>query len=195
MVQRRDLMGGGLVAGLASLMATSAEAAPAAADTDDETANAVNRFREVYERQLEQVYDARWKGVTKVRQQQRTWLLATRKYPDFIEIGLDVWDNVYDWHVAYQQAAERAAPGRWTLWDGVHVHDLAAPVGSEPRVRRVPVRHRRPGSHALSAFRLLGALAGLAAQHREQHQRAISAPLEAVRSASRYRDERTGRDA
>ena len=103
MVQRRDLMGGGLVAGFASLMATSAEATPAAADSD-ETANAVNRFREVYERQLEQVYDARWKGVTKVRQQQRTWLLATRKYPDFIEIGLDVWDNIYDWHVAYQQA-------------------------------------------------------------------------------------------
>ena len=117
MVQRRDLMGGGLVAGLASLMATSAAAAPAAADNDDETANAVNRFREVYERQLEQVYDARWKGVTKVRQQQRTWLLATRKYPDFIEIGLDVWDNVYDWHVAYQQAlsVQRLADGRYGM--------------------------------------------------------------------------------
>ena len=116
MVQRRDLMGGGLVAGLASLMATSAEATPAAADSD-ETANAVNRFREVYERQLEQVYDARWKGVTKVRQQQRTWLLATRKYPDFIEIGLDVWDNIYDWHVAYQQAVsvQRLADGRYGM--------------------------------------------------------------------------------
>ena len=79
--------------------------------------DAVNRFREVYERQLEQVYDARWKGVTKVRQQQRTWLLATRKYPDFIEIGLDVWDNVYDWHVAYQQAlsVQRLADGRYGM--------------------------------------------------------------------------------
>ena len=117
MVQRRDLMGGGLVAGLASLMATSADAAPAAAGTDDETANAVNRFREVYERQLEQVYDARWKGVTKVRQQQRTWLLATRKYPDFIEVGLDVWDNIYDWHVVYQQPlnVSRLADGRYAM--------------------------------------------------------------------------------
>lgn len=117
MVQRRDLVGGGLVAGLTSLMATSADAAPAAADGDDETAIAVNRFREAYERQLEQVYDARWKGVTRVRQQQRTWLLATRKYPDFIEIGLDVWDNVYDWHVAYQQplSVQRLADGRYGM--------------------------------------------------------------------------------
>src|SRR5262245_799735 len=103
MVQRRDLMGGGLIAGFASMMATTAEAAPAAADGDEETALAINRFREAYERQFEQVYDARWNGVTKVRQQQRTWLLATRKYPDFLEVGLDVWDNVYDWHVVYQQ--------------------------------------------------------------------------------------------
>jgi hypothetical protein len=98
-------------------MAASAEAAPAAADGDDETASAINRFREVYERQLEQVYDARWKGVTKVRQQQRTWLLATRKYPDFIEIGLDVWDNVYDWLVVYQQplSVQRLADGRYGM--------------------------------------------------------------------------------
>jgi hypothetical protein len=117
MFQRRELMGGWLVAGIASLMATNAEAAPAAADGDEETAIAVNRFREVYERQLEQVYDARWKGVIKVRQQQRTWLLATRKYPDFIEIGLDVWDNVYDWHVVYQQpmSVQRLADGRYGM--------------------------------------------------------------------------------
>jgi len=43
--------------------------------------------------------------------------LATRKYPDFIEIGLDVWDNVYDWHVAYQQAlsVQRLADGRYGM--------------------------------------------------------------------------------
>ena len=117
MVQRRDLVGGGLMAGFASLMATSADASPAAADGDEETALAVDRFREVYERQLEQVYDARWKGVTKVRQQQRTWLLATRKYPDYLEVGLDVWDNVHDWHVVYQQpmSVQRLTDGRYGM--------------------------------------------------------------------------------
>lgn len=116
MVQRRDLVGGGLVAGLTSLMATGSETSLAAAD-DDLTANAVNRLRETYERQLGLVYGERWKGVTRVRQQQRTWLMSTRKYPDFIEIGLDVWDNVYDWHVAYQQPLNvtRLADGRYAM--------------------------------------------------------------------------------
>ena len=116
MVQRRDLVGGGLVAGLASLMAPRAEAANAVAD-DEASAAAIDRFREAFERQFDQVYSAKWRGVSRVRQQQRTWMLATRKYPDFIEIGLDVWDNVYDWHVAYQQPLNvvRLSDGRYAM--------------------------------------------------------------------------------
>jgi hypothetical protein len=44
-------------------------------------------------------------------------MMATRKYPDFLEIGLDVWDNVYDWHVTYQQPlnVNRLADGRYAM--------------------------------------------------------------------------------
>ena len=113
MVQRRDLMGGGLVAGLASMMSPSAEAAV----DDDQSTQAINRFRETVERQFEQSYSSRWRGVSSVRQQQRTWLQATRKYPDFIEIGLHVWDNIWDWHVVYQQPLNvtRVADGRYAM--------------------------------------------------------------------------------
>jgi hypothetical protein len=115
MVERRDLMGGGLVAGLATLMTPGVEAA-ATAD-DGASATAIDRFRDSFERQFEQVYTAKWKGVSRVRQQQRTWLMATRKYPDFLEIGLDVWDNIYDWHVAYQQPlnVSRLTDGRYAM--------------------------------------------------------------------------------
>ena len=113
MVQRRDLVGGGLVAGLASMMSPAAEAAV----DGEESTQASNRFRETVERQFEQVYSARWRGVSRVREQQRTWLRATRKYPDFIEIGLDVWDNIWDWHVVYQQPLNvtRVADGRYAM--------------------------------------------------------------------------------
>jgi hypothetical protein len=117
MVQRRDLVGGGLVAGLAAtFMSPSAEAA-APDDESQASARAINRFREAFERQFDEVYSSKWRGVSRVRQQQRTWILATRKYPDFIEIGLDVWDNVYDWHVAYQQplSVTRIADGRYAM--------------------------------------------------------------------------------
>ena len=115
MVQRRDLVGGGLVAGLASMMAPAAEA-DAAVD-DEQSTTAINRLRETFERQFDQVYSSRWRGVSRVREQQRTWLMSTRKYPDFIEIGLDVWDNIWDWHVVYQQPLNvtRVADGRYAM--------------------------------------------------------------------------------
>lgn len=115
MVQRRELVGGGLVAGLATLMTSSAEAAPAS--DDEQTAGAIHRLRESFERQFDQVYSDKWRGVSRVRKQQRTWMLATRRYPDFLEIGLDVWDNVYDWHVAFQQTLNvtRLADGRYAM--------------------------------------------------------------------------------
>jgi hypothetical protein len=112
-MQRRDLVGGGMVAGLASMMAPAAEAS---AD-DEQSTQAINRLRETFERQFEQSYSARWRGVSRVRQQQRTWMQATRKYPDFIEVGLDVWDNIWDWHVVYQQPLNvtRVADGRYAM--------------------------------------------------------------------------------
>jgi hypothetical protein len=114
MVQRRDLVGGGLVAGFASMMTSSTEAA--AAD-DGSSTQAINQLRETFERQFEQAYTSRWRGVSRVREQQRTWMKATRKYPDFIEIGLDVWDNIWDWHVVYQQPLNvtRVADGRYAM--------------------------------------------------------------------------------
>jgi hypothetical protein len=115
MVQRRDLVGGGLVAGLASMMVPAVEA-DAAVD-DEQSTTAINRLRETFERQFDQVYSSRWRGVSRVREQQRTWLMSTRKYPDFIEIGIDVWDNIWDWHVVYQQplSVTRVADGRYAM--------------------------------------------------------------------------------
>ena len=42
---------------------------------------------------------------------------STQKYPDFIEIGIDVWDNIYDWHVVHQQPVNmtRTSDGRYAM--------------------------------------------------------------------------------
>ena len=55
--------------------------------------------------------------VSAVREAQRLFLRANAKYPDFIEVGLDVWQAVYDWHVRWQQpmSVGRDAGGRYTL--------------------------------------------------------------------------------
>jgi len=103
--------------GLAALAAPRAEAAAAAADDDGQSASAINRLRETVERQFSEVYSSKWRGVARVRQQQHMWMQSSRKYPDFIEIGIDVWDNVYDWHVAFQQPLNvtRLADGRYAM--------------------------------------------------------------------------------
>jgi hypothetical protein len=116
MVERRALVGGGLVAGLSSLVGESSAAA-AADDDNQKISGSIDRLRQTFESQFDQSYASLWRGISRVRQQQRQWMRSTQKFPDFIEIGLDVWDNVYDWHVAHQQPISmgRATDGRYTM--------------------------------------------------------------------------------
>lgn len=60
MVRRRELVSGGIVAGLATLTASSSEVAPAF--DDEKTAHAISRLRESFERQLDQVYPGSGEG-------------------------------------------------------------------------------------------------------------------------------------
>ena len=52
-----------------------------------------------------------------VRDQIKTFLRQAGKYPDYIEVGTDVWHQVYDWHVRYQQpmTITRNAEGRYMI--------------------------------------------------------------------------------
>ena len=45
------------------------------------------------------------------------YLADGRLDPDFIEVGIEVWENVYDWHVRHQQpiGATRTADGRYVM--------------------------------------------------------------------------------
>lgn len=115
MVERRNLMGGGLAAGLAALVVGGeAEAATAAQRDDDrEVSRELRELRET----IEGNFSRPWRIIARVREQQRIWLRANHKYPDFIEVGADVWDALYDWHVRFQQPINvtRVADGRYVM--------------------------------------------------------------------------------
>ena len=120
MVERRAVMGSGLIAGLsAAFMGEPAAAAAAAVASDDslQISGSIDQLRKTVEGQFDQSYSSLWRGVARFRQQQRTWIRSTMKYPDFIEIGIDVWENLYDWHVTHQQPISmgRAADGHYTM--------------------------------------------------------------------------------
>src|SRR5687767_8370515 len=114
MVERRNLMGGGLAAGLAALVAGNE--AEAAAQRDGDSLQ-VSREIDDLRQSIEGIDQRPWARVYQVRTQQQIWLRANHKYPDFIEIGYNVWDGLYDWHVRYQQSINvtRSADGRYLM--------------------------------------------------------------------------------
>src|SRR3954469_14246251 len=104
MVERRQIIGGGLAAGFASLTA-AAPAAAAQRGGDDMTAvaNAIDQLRMAIQGQFDACELGPCAEIASIRQQQRVFMRATQKYPDFIEVGIDIWESVYDWHVKHQQ--------------------------------------------------------------------------------------------
>jgi hypothetical protein len=112
MMGRRDVVGGGLL-GLSALFETGSEAAAAQRTDNEEVAREIDELRQALERRLDPAFDE----LREIRQQQRTFLKASQKFPDFIEIGIDVWERVYDWHVRNQVPATiaRRDDGRYTM--------------------------------------------------------------------------------
>ena len=55
--------------------------------------------------------------LARIREQQRIFLKANQKFPDFIEVGIGVWENVVDWHIRHQQplSLSRSAEGRYIM--------------------------------------------------------------------------------
>ena len=55
--------------------------------------------------------------VAQLRQLQRTFLESSRKFPNFIEVGIDVWERVHDWQLETRHAARlaRQPDGRYAL--------------------------------------------------------------------------------
>ena len=58
--------------------------------------------------------------IAQVRIRQFDYLKAQGKFPDFIEVGTDVWTAVYDWHVRFLQPMTlgRDGNGHYTIMLG-----------------------------------------------------------------------------
>jgi hypothetical protein len=99
MVERRDVIGGGLAAGVAALLGGEpAQAAQRSSASDDpDTARAVDALRTMLVHQHESP------DVDQIRAQQRMFLKTSQKFPDFIDVGIDVWEHMHDWHVKNRQ--------------------------------------------------------------------------------------------
>ena len=129
MLARRRMLGTTLFGGLlgsaipASLSARSRtaadpEAGPSEQSTqmsDSQVTKIVDALKDV-SRAIEAPPGA-FVEILPIRQKQMDYLRSTNKFPDFIDVGLDVWFAVHDWHIKHlqQPALGRDASGRYTI--------------------------------------------------------------------------------
>jgi len=115
MVERRDVIGGGLAAGLVAAFSGPAGAQARRDPTEDvaelKVADAIDKLRQLIEHQHESA------EVSQIRSQQRIFLKANQKFPDFIDVGIDVWERMEDWHVKTRQPLTivRTNDGRYEM--------------------------------------------------------------------------------
>ena len=119
MVSRRTVLGGtALGSALAAftpepaLAAGAADAVQASSDRAiEEVAKAIMALQNEVRRT-----DSFWE-ITLVREPIKTFLRLSGKFPDYIEVGTDIWQQVYDWHVRYRQPLNLAkdGQGRYTI--------------------------------------------------------------------------------
>lgn len=85
------------------------------ADVSDQTARDLVRAVEQIRNEL-QVHRS-FTELDAVREAQKLFLKTSGKFPDFIDVGMDVWYRAYDWHLKWQQPLQigRDASGRYTM--------------------------------------------------------------------------------
>jgi hypothetical protein len=116
MIDRRRLL---TVSGLlAALTPAEAVAAPAGQQLSPQaTQDIVNSLKDI---RTAIAADMSFAEIAPVRAKQLDYLKANGKFPDFIDVGSDIWYAVHDWHIRLQQSLVfgRDTVGRYTLMLG-----------------------------------------------------------------------------
>jgi hypothetical protein len=120
MLTRRALLTGGVLAGTVSGVGAG-PADPAEAEqgsssgrsTDERTVKVLEEIRD----EMRMDAGGQAGSLEIIRSLQRDFLKGRGKFPDFIEIGIDVWDSVINWHIRTRQVpqVQRTAEGRYAV--------------------------------------------------------------------------------
>ena len=111
MIDRRQLLEGGLMGGVAGAFSGGGSAQRGDSREMAEVVKAIDDLREELRRQRQ------FSEIGSIREQQVIFLRANGKLPDYIEVGIDLWLAAHDWHIRWQQplTISRDATGRTTL--------------------------------------------------------------------------------
>ena len=119
-MERRQLLSGGVVAGMGTALGGTALAGTVlglqrsgSQQPDNEgVSNAIADLRQTIDRGLQVSPE-----LARIREQQRVFLRANQKFPDYIEVGIGVWESICDWHVRHLLPIQvsRTPDGRYSM--------------------------------------------------------------------------------
>ena len=112
-VDRRSLLNGTLFSGLAAFAPAQQSRSNWQDNRDDlAIARAISDLNTTVQHAAQTSPE-----LARVRDQQHVFLKANQKFPDYIEVGVAVWESVVDWHIRHQQplAVSRSVEGRYIM--------------------------------------------------------------------------------
>jgi hypothetical protein len=121
MIPRRRLVGVGVLGGALSALVRETPAAASSNGTsllEQGSEEGLARVaREITALRDELKTERQFTELAPLREAQRVFLRVNGKFPDYIEVGFDVWFAVHDWHVRWNQplTIARDGLGRYTI--------------------------------------------------------------------------------
>ena len=134
MVPRRTVLSGAAAGLAATALPNLGEAAVGAQGRDDrEVVEALRQILNELRDQRSACGDPGCALVDRIRQNQRIFFKANGKFPDFVDVGIDVWERLYDWHVRTMQPLNvaRLGDGRLSMAFMLSTLVLRADVGND----------------------------------------------------------------
>ncbi len=108
MISRRELLAGGATGSLVEGWAAGAQ---------DSDAQYLSRILDELRGIRKAVSFDNAEALATIRLARRTYFKNTGRFPEFVDVGFDVYESVIDWLVAMQQPVtiERSADGKYTV--------------------------------------------------------------------------------
>jgi len=121
MLSRRELITAGVAGGIVPVPApATAEPLEQAQPADKEGQRDIARSIKDVESVLHKTFQSAslaYGVVSKLRADMETFLRANQKFPDYVEVGVAVFLEIYDWHIKNRQPLNvtRIADGRYAM--------------------------------------------------------------------------------
>jgi len=111
MLSRRELIAGG-----AAVHMAGGDAAAAQRGSDDDSGPQLRSIRDVLDAMRAQ-YTVQTPVVALLRDRQRSFLRVNQRFPECIDVGIRVWEQMQDWHIKHLRplTIHRAGDGRWQM--------------------------------------------------------------------------------